>query len=77
MMALDQQLARIKNKDDLHRWIDGLEENARILILADRDEESYEYRELGELTVPEIVYMCESLKWEVMERFDDKDDDDE
>jgi hypothetical protein len=73
-MALDQQLARIKDKDDLHRWIDELPDDTRALILVDADEH-YEYRELGELTVAEIVYMCESLKWEVMEQGDDGDDD--
>lgn len=74
-MALDQQLARIKDKDDLHRWIDDLPEEARALILVDKDDENYEYRELGELTVAEIVYMCESLKWEVMEQGTGEDDD--
>lgn len=66
-MALDQQVARIKDKDEMHRWIDELPDDARAIILVDPGgDKHFEYHELGELLIAEIVYMCESLKWEVM-----------
>jgi hypothetical protein len=70
-MKFEQQLEAIKNKADLHKWVDELPDDATGLVLirnpaelhaCGEKHESYSYREIGAITVEESVYMARS--WE-------------
>ena len=67
MKGLEAALERIATKDELHRWIDEQDEDARFLIMVEeRDDEGYGFFSVGSLRTAEVVYMCELLKAEML-----------
>jgi hypothetical protein len=63
-MKFEDQLAAIKTKDDLHKWVDALADNAQGVILTMRTEEDgnviYSYRNIGDTTVERTHYLAAS-----------------
>lgn len=64
MSSIERTMAHLKNKDELHRFVDGLPETAQGIIIVDyRDEErTLLYQEIGDATVMQAVYWLRSLE---------------
>jgi hypothetical protein len=72
---VEDQLSKIKDKEDLYRYIDELPEDARVFVIVDSgNNEDYRYKMIGDFPVSELVYMCEVIKWDL---FDKGSDDEE
>ena len=65
-MQIEKQLGVIRNKSDLHAWVDRcIDEDTKGVILTCSkvgDDIHYHYHEIGEITRESGVYMMESFK---------------
>lgn len=72
---MEAQLAHIKSKEDLHRWIDDQDDDTRMLVMADPPGgEDFRFQMLGDFTCAELVYMVELLKFDLFDHGDEDDD---
>jgi hypothetical protein len=75
MHGFERQLEKIKSKDDLHKWVDELDEGAIGLLLVRNPpsvhcsedgcgeiHESYSYREIGDVTLEQTLYILKSYE---------------
>lgn len=63
MSSIERQLERVREKADLHRLIDELQDGDNVLVLAaDSDLGSVKVRSFGDITIAGAVYLMESYK---------------
>ena len=65
-VKFEDQLAAIKTKDDLHRWVDGLADDVQGIMLTMRTDPDgevvYSYRNIGDITVERTHYLAASYQ---------------
>jgi hypothetical protein len=77
-MALEDQLAQIKDKAELRAWIDELPDGVKGLILLEMpddpndDRTTYRYREIGDITIAEGLYAVKSYEHFLFDRLSDR-----
>jgi hypothetical protein len=76
-MAIEDQLAQIKDKSELLAWIHELPDGAKGIIILEMPEDPndhrafYKYREVGDITAAEGLYAIKSYEHFLFDRLSD------
>ena len=60
--SMDEQVQRIVEKDELHKFLDGLDEYDTVLLLREAEDGSHCFRTFGNPTFAHMLWMTEIFR---------------